>query len=176
MAAAVILTEGAVLDVEALRSFCREQLTAYKVPRSIVAVPELPARSSARCCAGWSGSNCWPRADRSPHIQALWTGPGELTHPSTLQTSGRSGTSRRSCPTTSRAVRSTRPARRNGHRSRTSPTAPCVSYWPVITWVNTAAATHRLSPGPDRRPHRPHIEPSRLSRRRAPPPFKEHRP
>ncbi len=42
VAAAVILTEGAVLDVEALRSFCREQLTAYKVPRSIVAVPELP--------------------------------------------------------------------------------------------------------------------------------------
>ncbi|MGS0684797.1 long-chain-fatty-acid--CoA ligase [Nakamurella sp. GG22] len=42
VAAAVILTEGAELDVEALRNFCREQLTAYKVPRTIVAVPELP--------------------------------------------------------------------------------------------------------------------------------------
>ena len=42
VAAAVILSEGAVLDVDALRDFCRGQLTAYKVPRTIVAVPELP--------------------------------------------------------------------------------------------------------------------------------------
>ena len=37
-----ILTDGAELDVEALRSHCRAQLAAYKVPRTIVAVDELP--------------------------------------------------------------------------------------------------------------------------------------
>ena len=42
VAAAVIMAEGAVLDVAGLRAFCREQLTAYKVPRTITAVADLP--------------------------------------------------------------------------------------------------------------------------------------
>ncbi|MEW2462195.1 long-chain-fatty-acid--CoA ligase [Microbacterium sp. NPDC047426] len=42
VAAAVVFREGAVPDVEALRDFCRTRLTAYKVPRRIVAVDELP--------------------------------------------------------------------------------------------------------------------------------------
>ena len=42
VAAAVILTQGAVLDVEALRAHCRAHLAAYKVPRTVVAVDELP--------------------------------------------------------------------------------------------------------------------------------------
>ncbi len=42
VAAAVVLTDGAVLDVEALRNHCREHLTAYKVPRTITAVADLP--------------------------------------------------------------------------------------------------------------------------------------
>ena len=42
VAAAVVLVDGARLDVEALRSYCRSHLTAYKVPRTIVAVPDLP--------------------------------------------------------------------------------------------------------------------------------------
>jgi long-chain acyl-CoA synthetase len=40
--AAVVLVEGAVLDVEALRTHCRSHLTGYKVPRSIVQVDDLP--------------------------------------------------------------------------------------------------------------------------------------
>jgi len=40
--AAVVLVPGAVLDVEALRHYCRSQLSAYKVPRKIVQVDELP--------------------------------------------------------------------------------------------------------------------------------------
>ncbi len=40
--AAVVLVPGAVLDVEALRHFCRSRLSAYKVPRTIVQVDELP--------------------------------------------------------------------------------------------------------------------------------------
>jgi len=40
--AAVVLVEGAVLDVEALRTHCRSHLTGYKVPRTIVQVDDLP--------------------------------------------------------------------------------------------------------------------------------------
>jgi long-chain acyl-CoA synthetase len=42
VAAAVVLRDGAVLDVDALRDFCRTRLTPYKVPRRITAVDELP--------------------------------------------------------------------------------------------------------------------------------------
>jgi long-chain acyl-CoA synthetase len=40
--AAVVLAPGAMLDVEALREHCRTRLSAYKVPRRIVEVVELP--------------------------------------------------------------------------------------------------------------------------------------
>ena len=40
--AAVVLQEGAELDEAALRAYCRERLTPYKVPRKIVAIEELP--------------------------------------------------------------------------------------------------------------------------------------
>ena len=40
--AAVVLRAGAELDAEGIRSFLRESLTAYKVPRRVVAVDELP--------------------------------------------------------------------------------------------------------------------------------------
>lgn len=42
VAAAVELREGAVFDAGAMREFCRESLTPYKVPRRIVEVDELP--------------------------------------------------------------------------------------------------------------------------------------
>jgi len=42
VAAAVVLTEGATLDVDALRAHCRSNLAAYKVPRVIVELDELP--------------------------------------------------------------------------------------------------------------------------------------
>lgn len=42
VAAAVVMREGAVLDVDALRDHCRTRLTAYKVPKHIVAVEDLP--------------------------------------------------------------------------------------------------------------------------------------
>jgi long-chain acyl-CoA synthetase len=40
--AAVVLREGAVLDPEALRDYCKQHLAAYKVPRRFFAVDELP--------------------------------------------------------------------------------------------------------------------------------------
>lgn len=42
VAAAVELREGAAFDAGAMRDFCRESLTPYKVPRRIVEVDELP--------------------------------------------------------------------------------------------------------------------------------------
>lgn len=42
VAAAVVLRPAAELDVNALRDFCRSRLAAYKVPRRIFAVDELP--------------------------------------------------------------------------------------------------------------------------------------
>ncbi|MHA6694341.1 long-chain-fatty-acid--CoA ligase [Homoserinimonas sp. A520] len=40
--AAVVLRPGSELDAEGIRSYLRESLTAYKVPRRVVAVDELP--------------------------------------------------------------------------------------------------------------------------------------
>lgn len=40
--AAVVLREGAVLDAEALRDYCKLHLAAYKVPRKFFQVDELP--------------------------------------------------------------------------------------------------------------------------------------
>jgi len=42
VAAAIVLREGAALNADALRDFCRTRLTAYKVPRRVVVVDELP--------------------------------------------------------------------------------------------------------------------------------------
>lgn len=42
VAAAVEMRSDAVFDAGALRDFCRQHVTAYKVPRQIVAVDELP--------------------------------------------------------------------------------------------------------------------------------------
>jgi long-chain acyl-CoA synthetase len=42
VAAAVILRPGAKLDEDALRAWSRERLAGYKVPRQIIAVPDLP--------------------------------------------------------------------------------------------------------------------------------------
>ena len=40
--AAVMLRTGAELDEVAMRAWCKERLAAYKVPRQIIALPELP--------------------------------------------------------------------------------------------------------------------------------------
>ncbi|AZS38026.1 Long-chain-fatty-acid--CoA ligase [Microbacterium lemovicicum] len=40
--AAVVLTDGAVFDAGALRDFCRSHITAYKVPKRIVQLGDLP--------------------------------------------------------------------------------------------------------------------------------------
>lgn len=40
--AAITLTEGAALDPDGLKNFCREQLTRYKVPRQFYHFEELP--------------------------------------------------------------------------------------------------------------------------------------
>ncbi len=42
VAAAVVMTDGATFSAEALRDYCRTRLAAYKVPRRIDVVPELP--------------------------------------------------------------------------------------------------------------------------------------
>ncbi|MBH0131143.1 long-chain-fatty-acid--CoA ligase [Salinibacterium sp. NK8237] len=42
VAAAVVLAQGANLDQEVVRSFLREHLSAYKVPKTIVSVDDLP--------------------------------------------------------------------------------------------------------------------------------------
>ncbi|MCX6501044.1 MAG: long-chain-fatty-acid--CoA ligase [Microbacterium sp.] len=42
VAAAVVLREGAGVDADALRDYCRSRLAAYKVPRRVVIVDDLP--------------------------------------------------------------------------------------------------------------------------------------
>ena len=40
--AALLLRDGATIDTEQVRGFCRERLAAYKVPKQVVVVPALP--------------------------------------------------------------------------------------------------------------------------------------
>ena len=42
VAAAVVMKSGAVFDAAAIRDFCRQHLTAYKVPKKVVQVDDLP--------------------------------------------------------------------------------------------------------------------------------------
>lgn len=42
VAAAVVMRPGSTLDSSAVRDFCREQLAAYKIPRTVTAVDDLP--------------------------------------------------------------------------------------------------------------------------------------
>jgi long-chain acyl-CoA synthetase len=42
VAAAVVMRPGAVFDATALRDFCRQHLTAYKIPKKVVQVDDLP--------------------------------------------------------------------------------------------------------------------------------------
>lgn len=42
VAAAVVMRPGATLDASAVRDFCRGQLAAYKIPRTVTAVDDLP--------------------------------------------------------------------------------------------------------------------------------------
>jgi len=42
VAAAVVLVKGTTVDIDALRGHCRSHLSAYKVPRTVVEVDELP--------------------------------------------------------------------------------------------------------------------------------------
>ena len=42
VAAAVVMKAGAVFDGTALRDFCRQHLTAYKIPKKVVQVDDLP--------------------------------------------------------------------------------------------------------------------------------------
>lgn len=42
VAAAVVMKPGAAFDATALRDFCRQHLTAYKIPKKVVQVDELP--------------------------------------------------------------------------------------------------------------------------------------
>jgi len=40
--AAIVVEPGSTVDPEEVRDHCREQLAAYKVPRRVVVVDELP--------------------------------------------------------------------------------------------------------------------------------------
>lgn len=46
--AAVVAREGATVDTEAVRRFCREALTPYKVPRRVVVVEALPTNAMGK--------------------------------------------------------------------------------------------------------------------------------
>jgi long-chain acyl-CoA synthetase len=44
----VVLKSGAAADVESVLALCREQLAAYKVPRTVQFVPDLPKTSTRK--------------------------------------------------------------------------------------------------------------------------------
>ena len=48
VAAAVMLAEGATLDLPTLRQWCRERLSSYKIPRRLLVVKELPRNAMGK--------------------------------------------------------------------------------------------------------------------------------
>ena len=44
----IVLKEGAATDKEAINAFCRKRLSAYKCPRSIQFVSDLPKTSTGK--------------------------------------------------------------------------------------------------------------------------------
>lgn len=48
VAAAVVVAEGLTLDVDALKAFARERLAAYKVPRKVLVVDEIPKGATGK--------------------------------------------------------------------------------------------------------------------------------
>ena len=48
VAAAVVLRDGMALDEHGLRNFCAERLAAFKVPRKIVFLPEIPKGATGK--------------------------------------------------------------------------------------------------------------------------------
>jgi long-chain acyl-CoA synthetase len=44
----IVLKTGACADEESILSFCRESLAAYKVPRRVQFVPDLPKTSTGK--------------------------------------------------------------------------------------------------------------------------------
>ena len=45
---AIVLRQGAALEIEALRSWCKERLATYKVPKQMVMVDELPRNAMGK--------------------------------------------------------------------------------------------------------------------------------
>jgi long-chain acyl-CoA synthetase len=43
-----VLKPGAKADADAIIALCREQLAAYKIPRSVQFVPDLPKTSTGK--------------------------------------------------------------------------------------------------------------------------------
>ncbi|MCZ6671690.1 MAG: acyl-CoA synthetase [Verrucomicrobia bacterium] len=48
VAAAVVLEEGEMLDIEALRSWCRDKLSNYKLPKQLLIVESLPRNAMGK--------------------------------------------------------------------------------------------------------------------------------
>ena len=48
VAAAVVVNEGAPLDLPALREWCRDRLAPYKIPQRLVRMPELPRNAMGK--------------------------------------------------------------------------------------------------------------------------------
>jgi long-chain acyl-CoA synthetase len=47
----VVLRPGAEPDADGIIALCREQLAAYKVPRAVQFVPDVPKTSTGKSCA-----------------------------------------------------------------------------------------------------------------------------
>ena len=48
VAAAAVLQDGKTLDLETLRSWCRDRISTYKIPRCLLIVAELPRNSMGK--------------------------------------------------------------------------------------------------------------------------------
>jgi len=79
----IVLRTGVHADEAEIVGFCRQHLAAYKMPRAIQFVPDLPkpalAKSCAGCCAPWSPlslENRWYAKDSVGEAAPPRTGTG----------------------------------------------------------------------------------------------------
>jgi len=65
---AVVPHDGQGIDAEELIAFTRERIAAYKYPRVVHVVAELPSAAVARCSSG-----SWSRSSRPPPLSSEYS-------------------------------------------------------------------------------------------------------
>ncbi|MEO3784611.1 AMP-binding protein [Actinocorallia sp. B10E7] len=77
LAAYIVLRPGAELDEDTVRSYIREQIARYAVPRDVFFIPELPRNATGKIVYRWLEGLRSGRVRTPEGRVAFWSEPGE---------------------------------------------------------------------------------------------------